>query len=63
MTHVFISYSRHDTDFVEKLEQALQARSIVMWRDVHSIPGGAKWFRRIKQGLESSYAMIYIDTE
>jgi formylglycine-generating enzyme required for sulfatase activity len=60
--HVFISYSRRDTAFVDKLERALQGRSIVMWRDVHSIPGGAKWFRRIKQGLEASYAMLYIDT-
>ncbi len=62
MAHVFISYSRKDTDFVNQVEQALRAEGIVTWRDVHSIPGGAKWFRRIKQGLEASYAMLYIDT-
>ncbi len=62
MTHVFISYSRKDSDFVNRLEIDLHQRGIITWRDVHSIPGGAKWFRRIKQGLESSYAMIYVDT-
>ncbi|GIL14412.1 MAG: hypothetical protein BroJett038_31320 [Chloroflexota bacterium] len=62
MTHAFISYSRKDTDFVNRLERDLNARGLLTWRDIHSIPGGAKWFRRIKSGLESSYAMLYIDT-
>lgn len=62
MAHAFISYSRKDTEFVEKLERDLNARGIVTWRDVHSIPGGAQWFKRIKAGLESSYVMIYVDT-
>ena len=62
MTHVFISYSRKDTSFVEKLERELNARGIITWRDVHSIPGGARWFGRIKAGLEASYAVIYVDT-
>ena len=62
MTYVFISYNRRDTDFVEKLERGLSAREIITWRDVQSIPGGARWFGRIRAGLESSYAVIYIDT-
>ncbi|RMF76106.1 MAG: TIR domain-containing protein, partial [Chloroflexi bacterium] len=62
MAHVFISYSRKDTDFVERLERALHKHHIVTWRDVHSIPGGANWFRRIEAGLQASYAVIYIDT-
>jgi len=62
MTQVFLSYSRKDLPFVELLERELNGRGIVTWRDVHSIPGGARWFQRIKAGLESSYAMIYVDT-
>lgn len=61
--HVFINYSRKDTEFVDRLEIALRAEGVLTWRDVHSIPGGAKWFRRIKQGLEASYAMLYVDTQ
>ena len=59
MTHVFISYSRKDTEFVEKLERELNARGIITWRDVHSIPGGARWFGRIKAGLESRGSAEY----
>lgn len=60
--HAFISYSRKDTAFVDRLERDLRLQGIVTWRDIHSIPGGAQWFRRIKAGLDSSYAMLYIDT-
>jgi hypothetical protein len=60
--HVFISYSRKDTAFVEKLERALNQRGILTWRDLHSIVGGDEWFRAIKAGLCNSYAMVYVDT-
>ncbi|MBC8099530.1 MAG: toll/interleukin-1 receptor domain-containing protein, partial [Armatimonadetes bacterium] len=63
MTHAFISYSRKDSDFVERLERALSELGILLWRDVHSIPGGSKWYRRIEDGLKASYAMIYVDTD
>ncbi|MBL8166242.1 MAG: toll/interleukin-1 receptor domain-containing protein, partial [Anaerolineae bacterium] len=63
MPHVFISYSRKDSAFVDRLEIALRGEGLLTWRDIHSIPGGAKWFRRIKQGLEASYAMLYVDTQ
>jgi formylglycine-generating enzyme required for sulfatase activity len=59
---VFISYSRKDTAFVEKLERALNQRGILTWRDLHSIGGGDEWFRAIKAGLCNSYAMVYVDT-
>jgi hypothetical protein len=62
MAHVFISYSRKDSTFVEQLERALTAFNIPLWRDIHSIPGGAQWYQRIQQGLKSSYALLYIDT-
>ncbi len=60
--HVFISYSRKDSAFVEKLERDLFAFKIKVWRDLHSIPGGSRWFSRIRAGLEASYAMVYVDT-
>jgi hypothetical protein len=62
MAHVFISYSRKDSDFVSRLERALAPFSIPLWRDIHSIPGGAQWYQRIQQGLKASYALLYIDT-
>lgn len=62
MSHVFISYSRKDSAFVERLERDLNAHGIPTWRDVHSIPGGAQWFKRIQSGLETCFAVIYVDT-
>jgi hypothetical protein len=60
--HAFISYSRKDTAFVERLEQALKARGVVTWRDATSIPGGDDWYQNIVSGLANAYAVIAIVT-
>lgn len=60
MAHVFISYSRKDTAFVEKLERDLGSRGIAIWRDAHNIPGGEEWYQSIVTGLDESYAMICV---
>lgn len=60
MAHVFISYSRKDTIFVEKLERDLHKNGIKIWRDAHNIPGGEKWYQSIVDGLEDSYAMVCV---
>jgi len=62
-THAFISYSRKDTPFVERLEAALNARGIVTWRDATSIPGGEDWYQNIVAGLAGAYAVICIVTQ
>ena len=60
--HAFISYSRKDTPFVERLEAALNARGISTWRDATSIPGGDDWYQNIVTGLTNAYAVICIVT-
>ncbi|MDX2138249.1 MAG: SUMF1/EgtB/PvdO family nonheme iron enzyme [Chloroflexota bacterium] len=60
--HAFISYSRKDTAFVERLEHALNARGVVTWRDATSIPGGDDWYQNIVSGLANAYAVICIVT-
>ncbi len=35
VTNLFISYSQHDRRFVERLEQHLQDRGLLYWRDEH----------------------------
>lgn len=62
MPHVFISYSRKDAPFVERLDRDLRSQGILTWRDQHSIPGGEEWFRAIKSALHDSIAVLYIDT-
>jgi hypothetical protein len=58
--HVFISYSRKDSAFVNKLEAELNARGIQTWRDQHNIPGGMAWYQSIVTGLDNAYAMICV---
>ncbi|MBK8030082.1 MAG: TIR domain-containing protein [Chloroflexi bacterium] len=60
--HAFISYSRKDTEFVERLEAALNARGVTTWRDATSIPGGDDWYENIQSGLANAYAVICIVT-
>lgn len=62
MKHLFISYSRQDNVFVERLEQDLVAQGIETWRDRSSIPGGDDWYESIITGLDASYAMIAVIT-
>ena len=47
MAEVFISYSRHDTDFVYKLVDALAAHELKAWVDWKDIPPTAEWQQEI----------------
>ena len=61
--HVFISYSRKDTAFVEKLEHDLNAQGIALWRDTSSIVGSEDWYNAIIAGLEEAYAVVLVVTQ
>ena len=41
MSHIFISYSRYNLDYVKQLEQRLISEGFDVWRDNH-IQGGEK---------------------
>ena len=51
MTDVFISYSRRDKTFTQKLVEALQAANREVWADWASIPAASDWDAEIKYGL------------
>jgi len=60
MNDVFISYSRHDKEFVQKLYEALTSASRAVWADWDSIPAASDWFTEIKQGIEETDAVIFV---
>lgn len=63
MPHVFLSYSRKDIKFVEKLEHDLNARGIVTWRDTTSIPpGSADWHNHIADALDKAFGVVLVAT-
>ncbi|MBN1285623.1 MAG: SUMF1/EgtB/PvdO family nonheme iron enzyme [Anaerolineae bacterium] len=60
---VFVSYSRQDTAFVERLMHDLQAAGHACWIDTTDIKGGEEWVRAIADGINNSYAFISVVSE
>ena len=63
MADVFISYSRRDGEFVQRLNNAFVGANRVVWVDWQSIPRGEDWWREIYSGIEGGDAFITIISE
>lgn len=48
---IFISYSRKNSDFVDRLEADLRARGYRTWVDRHRLEGGVDWKREINSAI------------
>jgi hypothetical protein len=57
---VFISYSRKDKDFVEKLVASFQQVDRDPWVDWEDIPKGEDWWKSIQQGIEAAHTFIFV---
>lgn len=60
MTDVFISYSRRDKVFTQKLVDALQASNREVWADWASIPAASDWDAEIKEGIEKTNTVLFV---
>ncbi|MGG6269178.1 toll/interleukin-1 receptor domain-containing protein [Leptolyngbya sp. AN03gr2] len=60
MRDVFISYSRKDKPFVEKLHQALEAQNRDTWVDWNDIPLTAEWWQEIQRGIEAANTFVFV---
>ena len=58
MTHIFLSYSRHDSEFAARLKTALEEAGHTVWIDTCSIQGGQEWVKAITDGVNQSDMMI-----
>ena len=56
----FISYSRRDKEFVQKLAHCLEAHNYTPWVDWNDIPLLAQWREEIRQGILASNNFIFI---
>lgn len=56
----FISYSRKDKDFVDKLYVSLKQKGIAVWLDTKEIHPGENWPDAIQRGLDECQAMILV---
>jgi hypothetical protein len=57
---VFISYSRTDSDFTRKLNDALQMQGKTTWFDQESIASGVDFQQEIYRGIECSDNFLFI---
>ncbi|MEM6255401.1 MAG: TIR domain-containing protein [Cyanobacteria bacterium P01_D01_bin.156] len=57
---VFVSYSRADSDFVRKLNDALQAQGKTTWFDQESIASGTDFQQEIYRGIEASDNFLFV---
>jgi hypothetical protein len=60
MGHFFISYSRKDSDFVNRLVNDLLDIGQEVWLDTRSIPLGSTWEDEIKKGIEEADSILVI---
>src|SRR5689334_9673079 len=58
MPDVFISYSRKDGEFVQRLNNAFVGANRVVWIDWQSIPRGEDWWLEIAHGIEDADTFI-----
>ena len=57
---IFISYSRHDSEFVDRLIHELERRGYDAWVDREDIRGGAAWGASISQAIRQCQAVIVV---
>lgn len=60
MGDAFISYSRQDKSFVQKLCKALTENQQSVWVDWEDIPQAADWRTEIQEGIEEADAVIFV---
>ena len=58
--YVFISYSRQDRQFVERLSRELQLAGVQTWIDTQNISAGANWQQEIEKGLLHADVLLYV---
>ena len=60
MPDVFISYSRKDKEFVQRLDKALKDTNRDIWVDWEDIPLTADFVDEIYRGIEAAHSFISI---
>src|SRR5437870_5711857 len=59
---IFISYSRTDSDFVDRLEADLQARNFHTWVDRRKLEGGQNWHDELEKAIQDCQALLVVLT-
>lgn len=60
MSHVFVSYSRRDQPFVDRLTRELEHGGFNTWIDRDDIPGGEAWEATITRAVRESAGLVVV---
>lgn len=58
MSHVFISYSRKDSEVVDQIVTRLEAQNFIVWIDREAIHGGDLWREAIVEAVDNAYVFV-----
>lgn len=61
--YVFISYSRQDRAFVDRLSSALNAAGVQTWVDTQNISAGLNWQEELEKGLFRADVLLHIASQ
>ena len=62
MHHVFISYSRTDSQLVEQLVSALETHRIQLWIDRRDIPVSVPWLDEVRRGIREADLFVVCES-
>jgi tetratricopeptide (TPR) repeat protein len=60
MSQVFISYSRKDIEFVDRLANDLKAAGFEVWYDLSGLEAGTQWGSEIQKAIEASQFFLVV---
>jgi len=60
MSQVFISYSRKDIEFVDRLANDLKAAGFEVWYDLSGLEAGTQWGSEIQKAIETSQFFLVV---
>ena len=58
--HVFISYSRKDTDIMRRIHADLLAAELLVWTDESLVPGTESWKNAIENAIQNAGSVVVI---
>jgi hypothetical protein len=62
LSHIFISYSRKNLAYVDRLNQDFKKKGFKTWLDLHDIPFGSKWHKELSDAIQNSFAVVVVMT-
>lgn len=63
MYHIFLSYSRIDSDWVDRLHAELESRGFEAWLDRRDLPLNLPWLNQISDAVEECALFVFCESE